>query len=49
MKSWSNIQISPRDPEIIKINELEKDLEKDINGLSELIDKISEKKYQQYA
>lgn len=26
MKSWSNIQISPRDPEIVKINNLEKDL-----------------------
>ena len=26
MKSWSNIQISARDPEIIKINNLEKEL-----------------------
>ncbi len=26
MKAWSNIQISPQDPEIIKINNLEKNL-----------------------
>ncbi|UCH14625.1 MAG: hypothetical protein JSV22_01360 [Bacteroidales bacterium] len=40
MKSWSNIQISPRDPEIIKINNLEKDLGKlsdDIYLIRELI------------
>jgi len=28
MKAWSNIQISPQDPEIVKINNLEKDLER---------------------
>jgi hypothetical protein len=33
MKAWSNIQISPQDPEIIKLNNLEK-------KLGELPDKI---------
>jgi hypothetical protein len=34
MKAWSNIQISPQDPEIVKINNLE-------NNLGELPDKIN--------
>jgi hypothetical protein len=36
MKAWSNIQISPQDPEIIKINNLEKKLEE----LPEKVNKI---------
>ncbi len=35
MKAWSNIEISPQDPEIIRINELEK-------GLGELSEKVIE-------
>ena len=53
MKSWSNIQISPRDPEIIKINEFEKDLGKlpaEIYQIRELITRfeVCHFKYQQH-
>ncbi len=38
MKAWSNIQISPQDPEIVKINNLEKKL----GGVPDKVSKIRE-------
>ena len=53
MKAWSNIQISPQDPEIIKINDLEKklgELPDKINKIRELITRfeVCHFKYQQH-
>jgi len=53
MKAWSNIQISPQDPEIIKINNLEKNLGKlpdRVNKIRELITRfeVCHFKYQQH-
>ncbi len=53
MNSWSNIQISPRDPEIIKINNLEKKLDRapdKICQIRELITRfeVCHFKYQQH-
>jgi hypothetical protein len=53
MKAWSNIQISPQDPEIIKINNLEKNLGElpdKVNKIRELITRfeVCHFKYQQH-
>ena len=53
MKSWSNIQVLPRDPEIIKINNLEKELGRlpdKIYRIRELITRfeVCHFKYQQH-
>lgn len=53
MNAWSNIQISPQDPEIIKINNLEKRLGKlpdKVNKIRELITRfeVCHFKYQQH-
>lgn len=53
MKAWSNIQISPEDPEIIKINTLEKklgELPDKVNKIRELISRfeVCHFKYQQH-
>ncbi len=41
MKAWSNIQISPEDPEIIEINNLEKNLGKLSNKVSQIRELIT--------
>jgi len=53
MKAWSNIQISPEDPEIIEINNLEKNLGKlsdKVCQIRELITRfeVCHFKYQQH-
>ena len=53
MKAWSNIQISPQDPEIIKINNLGKklgELPDKVHKIRELITRyeVCHFKYQQH-
>jgi hypothetical protein len=53
MKAWSNIQISPQDPEIVKINNLEKklgELPDKVYKIRELISRfeVCHFKYQQH-
>ncbi len=53
MKAWSNIQISPQDPEVIKIDNLEKnlgELSDKVNKIRELITRfeVCHFKYQQH-
>lgn len=53
MKAWSNIQISPQDPEIVKINNLEKklgELPDKVNKIRDLITRfeVCHFKYQQH-
>jgi hypothetical protein len=53
IKAWSNIQISPQDPEIVKINNLEKNLGEmsdKVNKIRELITRfeVCHFKYQQH-
>ena len=53
MKAWSNIQISPQDPEIVKINNLEErlgELPDKVNKIRELITRfeVCHFKYQQH-